>query len=183
MLFPKHNVKSLGRIVKRLFSQGNLSPLAYNIASTGKRTARNFMVSEAVEGYASLLGNVLRLPSEVAFPRDVSDLSSNLKKEWQWKLFDLAPKPTHHNMTLRSSIFLDKLEEQWKQSLKDTPSATSFDDSFVYSIWEEHKQMEMINFRKKREDEEVRLEINLTHSYEMRVVNVINFLYCCVLFF
>ncbi|KAJ6344063.1 hypothetical protein OIU76_005736 [Salix suchowensis] len=67
-LFPKENLKVLTQIVLQALSKGTLSPSAHNIVSMGKNTAKNFMVLETVEGYATLLENVLELPSEVAPP-------------------------------------------------------------------------------------------------------------------
>ncbi|KAL5160889.1 hypothetical protein HKD37_07G018293 [Glycine soja] len=64
-LFPKDNIRVLRQILLEVISKGKISPLACNIASIGRSTAKNLMASEAIDGYASLLQNILRLPSEL----------------------------------------------------------------------------------------------------------------------
>lgn len=54
-LFPREKIRVLTHIILQLILNGKLSPVARNIASVGKGTARNLMVAETVEGYASLL--------------------------------------------------------------------------------------------------------------------------------
>lgn len=159
-LFPKDNSRVLRQIVFEVISKGKISPLARNIASIGRSTARNLMVSEAIEGYASLLQNILRLPSEVAPPKAVSEIPPNVKEQWQWHLFEAIPNLTYQNRTLRSNTFLDRHEDQWNHSQKNRSSITvSSNDSFVYSIWEEEKYIQMAITKKRMEDEEVRLGI------------------------
>lgn len=127
------------------------------MASIGRSTAKNLMVSECIEGYALLLENILKLPSEVALPKVVSEIPLNLKEKWQWHLLESVSNLTNLNTTLRSYAFLDKLEEQWNHSqLEKSGPTTAADDSFIYSIWQEEKDIEMANARKRREEEEVR---------------------------
>lgn len=153
-LFPKDNVKVLREIIRQLVSKGKLSLLAHDVASQAKDTARNFLVSEAVEGYAQLLETVLRLPSEVANPKSVGDVSPEFRKEWKWKLFETSAGPMYQNRTSRSFNFLDKFEKAWNQT-RESSGMTSGEELFLYSIWEEHKSTELAAARKKREDEEV----------------------------
>ncbi|KVH97278.1 Glycosyl transferase, family 1 [Cynara cardunculus var. scolymus] len=119
-LFPKENIKALTQIMLQLVSKGRLSSLAYNIASFGKHTAKNMMVLESVEGYASLIENVLNLPSEVASPRAVSEIPSNIKTEWQWHLFEAIADRKYVNRTLRIYHFLNKVEKRWNRTLKES---------------------------------------------------------------
>ncbi|KAE8721467.1 rRNA-processing protein FCF1-like protein [Hibiscus syriacus] len=153
-LFPKENISVLIQIILQMISNGKLSPLALNVASIGRRTVKNMMVRETVEGYALLLKNILKLPSEVAPPRAVIELPSKLKEEWQWDLFlDLR------NSTLedRSSKFLNDLDEQWKHSeRKKLGSLNAMNDSFSFEIWEEERKTYSINMKRRREEQELK---------------------------
>lgn len=156
-LFPKGNVKVLSQAISQVISKGKLSPLAHNMASLGRVTAKNLLVSECVEGYALLLENILRLPSEVALPKAVTEIPANLKERWQWHLFDSVSDLKNSNTTTRSYSFLDKFEEQWyRTQLERSAPVIAADDSFVYSIWLEEKSTEMENARKRREEEELK---------------------------
>ena len=155
-LFPKENLKVLTQIVLQAISKGTLSPLARNIASMGKNTAKNLMVLETVEGYATLLENVVELPSEVTPPKAVSEIPPKLKKEWCWHLFKAFMNSTHEDRTLKSSRYLKTVEEQWNYMQKESSgSIAATNDSFSYDIWEEERNIMMLNTRKRREEEEV----------------------------
>lgn len=167
-LFPRDNIRALRQILLEVISNGKISPLARNIASIGRNTAKNLMVSEAIEGYASLLQNILRLPSEVAPPKAVSDIPPNVKEQWQWHLFKAVPNMTYKNRALRSKTFLDKYEGQWNRSQKNRSITTgAANDIFVYSIWEEEKYTQLAITKKRREDEEVRSRNVLIYRREM----------------
>ncbi|KAI7747644.1 hypothetical protein M8C21_032537, partial [Ambrosia artemisiifolia] len=155
-LFPKRNIKIVTQIMPQLVSKGKLSPLARNIASIGKHTAKNMMVLESVEGYASLIENVVNLPSEVASPRAVSDIPSNFKTEWQWHYFDDITDGKYVNRSLRIHHFLNKLENRSNRTLKASFADISADDTFLYSIWEEEKSIQTARVKKRREDGELR---------------------------
>lgn len=159
-LFPKENIRVLTQIILQVISKGKLSPLARNIASIGKGTTKNLMVLETVEGYALLLENVLKLPSEVAPPKAVTELPPKLKKEWRWHLFEAFLNSSYEDRTLRSTNFLKKVEEKWNHTQRDSygPIATT-DESFSYVIWEEEKNNAILNTRKRREEEEVRVMV------------------------
>ncbi|XVF73098.1 hypothetical protein PTKIN_Ptkin12aG0173900 [Pterospermum kingtungense] len=153
-LFPKENIRILTTIILQVVSTGKVSPLAHNIASTGRGTVKNLMAQETVEGYALLLENVLKLPSEVAPPKAVKELPSKLNEEWQWNLFDDFLNSTFED---RSSKFLDKLEEQWNHSRRERfGSLIATNDSFSYEIWEEEKKMHSINIKRRREEQELK---------------------------
>ncbi|CAH9096717.1 unnamed protein product [Cuscuta europaea] len=150
-LYPKQNLRVLRQIMAQIVSNGKLSHLARNAAYMGKQTARNLLVSESVEGYASLLENIiLRYSSEAANPRPMTNIPLKLKSEWQWHLFE----PHSHNRTQKTHISLEKLENQLNYTEKDI--SVALNDTFVYSIWEEEKYMQMTNRAKRREDDELK---------------------------
>ncbi|XVF22451.1 hypothetical protein REPUB_Repub12eG0173600 [Reevesia pubescens] len=153
-LFPKENIRVLTQIILQVISKGKLSPLARNIASFGRGSVKNLMVQETVEGYALLLENILKLPSEVAPPKAIKELPSKLKEEWQWNLFEDFLNSTFED---RSSKFLNKLEEQWNHSRREKfGSLIAMDDSFSYEIWNEEKKMHSINIKRRREEQELK---------------------------
>ncbi|KAK9068327.1 hypothetical protein SSX86_012438 [Deinandra increscens subsp. villosa] len=156
-LFPKEKIKDLTRVMLQVVSEGKLSSLARKIALGGKNTAKNLLVLESVEGYASLIENIMKLPSEVASPRDISEIPSDTKTEWQWHLFEASADHRYSNKTLRIHHFLDKVESQWNHTLKEeSPGAIPVNDAFVYGLWEEEKRSQMMKARKSREDDELR---------------------------
>lgn len=156
-LFPKENVKELTNLVSHLISNGKLSQSAQNIASTSKRTARGLMVSETVEGYGSLLENVLRLPSEAAKPKVVSEVPLKLKAEWKWHLFEAIRTSGVQQKSLKISRSLDQIEEHWNQSRKMSPLGLSPPtEFFFYPIWDDQKHIDLAESRKRKEDEELK---------------------------
>ncbi|KAF3439932.1 hypothetical protein FNV43_RR18210 [Rhamnella rubrinervis] len=164
-LFPKEDIRVLSQIVMQVISKGKLSSLARNMVSMGRVTAKNLMALESVEGYALLLENVFRFPSEVAPPKDATEVPLNMKEKWQWNLFESVSNFTYFNKTLRSSTFLDNLEEQWNHTQRGRFGAiTAFNDSFIYSIWEEQKHIEIANARKRREEEELKDRTDQYHA-------------------
>ncbi|PSS24241.1 Phosphatidyl-myo-inositol mannosyltransferase [Actinidia chinensis var. chinensis] len=153
-LFPKENIRFLTQTILEVVSNGKLSPLARNIASIGKRTAKNLMVLETIEGYASLVENVLNLPSEVKTSKAVGEIPSKLKEEWQWQLFESVSDSTYPNRTLRRHKFLEEIEKKWNRTqTQSSGTVTGMDETFLYGIWQEEKSIEMANTRKRREEE------------------------------
>ncbi|XP_031393102.1 uncharacterized protein LOC116204888 isoform X2 [Punica granatum] len=163
-LFPKDNVKALRQIIKQLVSKGKLSSLAQDVALHAKVTARDFMVSDAVEGYAWLLQTVLRLPSEVARPKSIGDLPSEFKKKWMWDMFVTGAGPIYQNSTSGSFSFLDTVEVEWNQTHRESSGMTAGEEPFVYSIWEDQKSTELAAARKKREDDELKDRTDQSHG-------------------
>ncbi|XP_076934228.1 uncharacterized protein LOC143600416 [Bidens hawaiensis] len=156
-LFPKENIKDLTRVMLQVVSKRKLSSLARNTASTGKNTAKNMMALESVEGYASLIENIMKLPSEVASPRAISEIPSDTKTEWQWHLFEAIADHGYANRTFKIHHFLDQVESQWNHTLKEqTLGAIPADDTFVYGLWEDEKRNQIMKARKAREDDELR---------------------------
>lgn len=142
-------------IMSQLVSNGKLSLLARNAASIAKRTAKNLMVSESVEGYASLLENILVPPSEVAVSRAAIQIPTDFKDEWQWRHFEAidARSPEKSGKIYKS---LDKMEKEFIRTHKDnSPDLITMNNTFSYEIWEEQKYVDIATMRKRREDEEV----------------------------
>lgn len=155
-LFPKENVNVLAQIMLQVVSNGELSVLARKAASVGQLTARNLMVSESVEGYALLLDNILRFPSEVAYPKAVTKIPEKTKAEWQWQLFEAIETKYSQNNSLKISRYLNEFERQWNPTQREGSAAVvEKNEDFLYSIWEDHRNTEIANVRKRREDEEV----------------------------
>ncbi|KAJ0430356.1 putative glycosyl transferase, family 1 [Helianthus annuus] len=155
-IFPKENINVLTRIMLQLVPNRKLSSLARNIGPIGKHTAKNMMVMEAVEGYASLIQNVVNLPSEVASPRAVSEIPSSFKTEWQWRFFEAVADSTYVTRTQRVYRFLNNVEHRWTRNVKESFADVSADDTFLYSIWQEEKGVQTAIAKKRREDGEVR---------------------------
>lgn len=146
----------LTKIMSQLLSNGKLSLLAHNAATVAKRTARNLMVSESVEGYASLLENILVPPSEVADTRAAKEIPTELKAEWQWRHFEDITDARSPNESGRIHKSLDKIEKQFTRTHKDKSlDFITMNDTFIYEIWEEQKYVDIAAMRKRREDEEV----------------------------
>ncbi|GAB4861658.1 hypothetical protein Ancab_036910 [Ancistrocladus abbreviatus] len=156
-VFPKEDIKVLTKIMLQVFTKENLSPLARNVASMGKETAKNLKVGEAVEGYASLLEQILKFPSEVTPPKPVAEIPSKNQEEWPRNVFKLISHVAYRNRTSSSYVFLDKIEQYWNRTQIETATTKiSMEEPFLYSIWEEEKDTQMANARKRREEEELK---------------------------
>lgn len=159
----------LAQILTRVISNGKLSHLAQNVASTGKTMARNLMVFEVVEGYTFLLKNILKFPSEVVNPKDPKELPPKLKEEWQWDLFTngttFSPNSLE-SMKIKNSI-VDRLEMKWS-SVNNTEHK-ALDGAFSSINWEVQRSKDIINARKRLLDEAVSYFIFLNSVYHARI--------------
>ncbi|XP_057780368.1 uncharacterized protein LOC130998945 isoform X2 [Salvia miltiorrhiza] len=156
-IFPKEDTEKLTEIMFRLVSNGKLSPLAHNAALIAKRTARNLMVSESVKGYASLLENILMLPSEVASPRAAREIPMELRTKWLWHYFEPFRDANSSNKSGRICKYLDEVEKQLNRTRKEKLNSHGLittNNTFMLAIWEEQKYFDMAYMRKRREDEE-----------------------------
>lgn len=162
-IFPKDNIGALTQVLSQAITDAKLSPLARNIASIAKDPARNLMVSETIEGYASLLEKVLKFPSEVAEPSVVADIPPRMREEWQWHLFEEIKGEKYVNRTFRSYRYLDKVEELWNDTQLET-STNAISQAFSYTNWGEEKSIEMVNARKRREEEELKDRSDQRHG-------------------
>ncbi|KAL1198121.1 hypothetical protein V5N11_001206 [Cardamine amara subsp. amara] len=156
-LFPKKNLKVLSEIVLEVITEGKISPLAQKIAMMGKTTAKNMMARETIEGYVTLLEKILKFSSEVASPKDVQEVPPKLIEEWSWHPFEAFLDKSPDDRTARSYGFLAKFERHWNHTPGEAMRfGTVNDDSFVYEIWEEERYLQMMNSKKRREDEELK---------------------------
>ncbi|CAN7022958.1 unnamed protein product [Brassica oleracea var. botrytis] len=156
-LFPKENPKVLSQIVLEVITEGKISPLAQNIGLMGKTAVKNMMAVESIEGYATLLENILKFSSEVASPKDVQTIPPKLREGWSWHLFEVLMDESPNNRTARSYEFIANVEGHWNQTSGDsTKSRVVNDDSFVYEIWEGERYIQTINSKKRQEDEELK---------------------------
>ncbi|XP_008802051.2 uncharacterized protein LOC103716003 [Phoenix dactylifera] len=165
-LFPKKNVGMLTQIVLQVVSNGKLSLLAQKIASIGKVHARNLMATESIQGYALLLENILKFPSEISSPKDAKEIPLILKEEWQWHLFKNIADTNNLSRSFRSEKILDKLEEQWSRSQMESSADTAlkFDEPFSSIAWEEEKRIEMFNARMRLEEQELKDRSDQPHG-------------------
>lgn len=157
-LYSTEDIGMLKKILLQAISTNGLSPLAQRIASAGSERAKNLMVSNTIHSYASLLENVIRFPSEVAFPKSPVNISSKLKAQWQWHLFENSTVEGGLYKSSTSHGILDKIEERWNQTNIETSvnASSRIDEAFSLIDWEKEKLIEMVNARKRLEEEEVR---------------------------
>ncbi|GKC48956.1 hypothetical protein Tco_1071701 [Tanacetum coccineum] len=80
--------------------------------------------------YASLIENVINLPSEVASLMVVSEIPSNIKTEWQWCFFEAVAYRKYVNRTSRVYHFLNKVENEWNRTLKESYVGIQTNDAF-----------------------------------------------------
>lgn len=154
-LFPKDNMVALTRILFQIVPNGKMSHAAVDVALMGKSRVRNLMVTETLEGYATLLEYILKLPSGVSSPKDVTKIPASLKVTWHWPLFSKSTNFKHANRTSVSYRFLDKVERSWNQRLAN--GTYTLEEAFSLTDWEDVKAIEMVNTRKRSEEEEVRI--------------------------
>lgn len=125
-----------------------------------ERHAKNVMVSDTIHGYISLLENAIKFSSEIAFPKAVTGISSRLRGEWQWHLFENFTNANDMNKASANYGILDKMEEQWNRTHNEVSVNTSgVDEAFSLIAWEEENLIEMVYARKRLEEEEVRYAI------------------------
>ncbi|XP_051129398.1 uncharacterized protein LOC127250234 [Andrographis paniculata] len=156
-VFPKEDIGALTEVVFQLISYGSLSISACNVASFGFLSAKNLMISENVEGYASLLENILMLPSEVELPRTTKVVPSERKVEWQWHRFEDITSDSGSPYQMRINTFLDRVEEQFNCTHEEHSMALgTINDTFVYNIWEEQKYVDRVYLKRRREEEELK---------------------------
>lgn len=144
---------ALSQILSQIISSGTVAPLAGDVASMGKSFAKNLMVAKTLEGYTSLLENVLKLPPEVSNPKSFTEIPVRLKEEWQWTLFSEITDLQYLNRIFSSYRFLEKVECLWNQYQANR--TTIVQEAFSITDWEDERAIQMANVRKRREEEEV----------------------------
>jgi hypothetical protein len=142
-------------------SNGNLSALGKKMASAGKGHVKNLMASETIEGYAVLMENVIKFPADVLSPLHAGDIPLALKQEWKWHLFEDV-KHLHTNESLTGDKILQKLEEEWRSNQMGHPpvSTSKIDEAFSAIAWEEQRDDEILEMKRKMEEEEVRIIVH-----------------------
>ncbi|KAJ6851890.1 uncharacterized protein M6B38_257805 [Iris pallida] len=163
-LYRKKEVSTLRQILLQAISRGKLSPSAQKIASVGRQNARNLMVSDTIQSYALLLDNVLKLPSEVASPKGAAEISLSLREEWQWHFLENVTNANDlYRMSGRFGI-LDKIEEQWNRSHEEgSTNAISWTEEALVA-WEEVKKIEMVNAKRRIEEQELKDRTDQPHG-------------------
>ncbi|KAK3161319.1 hypothetical protein QOZ80_1BG0075630 [Eleusine coracana subsp. coracana] len=156
LLFPRKNIAVLSQVLLRAMSNGNLSVTGRKIASAGKAHAKNLMASESIEGYAVLMENVIKFPTDVLSPLSASDIPLALKQEWKWHLFEDVKHLFHANESLTGSKILHKLEEEWhiNQIERRAVSTSKISEAFSAIAWEEQRENEILEMKRKMEEEE-----------------------------
>lgn len=139
-------------------SNGSLSVSGRKIASAGKAHAKNLLASETIEGYAALMENVIQFPADVLSPLRAGDIPLALKQEWKWHLFEDVKHLFHANESLTGSKILQKLEEEWHNNQMEHPpiSTSKINEAFSAIAWEEQRENEILDMKRKMEEEEVR---------------------------
>ncbi|KAJ0971503.1 hypothetical protein J5N97_019462 [Dioscorea zingiberensis] len=163
--FPKEKIGMLTQILLQVIENGQLSLQAQNVASRGRELARNLMVSENIEGYVSLLEKLLKFPSEIVFPRAVEEIPLKLKEAWQWHLFENITVSVNASRTFRNYGIVDKIEEQWNRTRIEKMANTSqVEEAFSSISWADEKVTEMVNARKRLEEEELKDRTDQPHG-------------------
>ncbi|KAM0945810.1 putative glycosyl transferase, family 1 [Dioscorea sansibarensis] len=163
--FPKENIGTLSQIFLQIIENGQLSRQARDVASAGRVLTRNLMVSESIEGYASLLEKVLKFPSEIIFPSTVDAIPVKLKEAWRWHLFENI-SVVNAGRTFRDYGIVGKIEERWNRTLmeKMSNSTSQVDEAFLSISWADEKLIMMANARKRLEDEELKDRTDQPHG-------------------
>uniref|UniRef100_A0ACD5VEY5 Uncharacterized protein n=1 Tax=Avena sativa TaxID=4498 RepID=A0ACD5VEY5_AVESA len=165
LLFPRKNVPMLTEVLLQAVSNGELSVQGQKVASVGKARAKDLMASEAIEGYAVLLENVLKFPAEVLTPLTSGEIPLALKQEWKWHLFEDVKHLYHMNESLNDCKILQKIED-WHTSQKDDPRSTTqkIDEAFSAIAWNEERANEIMSTKMKLEEEELKERSDQPHG-------------------
>jgi hypothetical protein len=148
----------LTQVLLRALSNGKVSVSGQKIASVGKAYAKNLMASETIEGYAMLLENVIKFPADVLSPLTAGEIPLALKQEWKWHLFEDVKHLHHMNESLSGYKILQKLEQEWHSNLTERPpvSTTKISEAFSAIAWEEQRENEVMDAKRKMEEDEVK---------------------------
>ncbi|XP_031504760.1 uncharacterized protein LOC116267270 [Nymphaea colorata] len=156
-LFPKENIGLLTEALFQAVSNGKLSLLAQTVALNGKKNATNLMVSETIEGYATVLETIVQLPSEVAYPKSIKEIPQTMKDEWHWHIASEVDLK-HWKRRPKNSKFSVLVGEfqNYSYILSSTVPKRVIDEVFSLADWEEQRSIEMAYARKRREEEELK---------------------------
>ncbi|WVZ69619.1 hypothetical protein U9M48_018383 [Paspalum notatum var. saurae] len=158
LLFPRKNIGMLTQILLRTVSNGKVSVSGQKIASAGKAHAKNLMASETIEGYAVLLENVIKFPTDVLSPLAAGEIPLALKQEWKWHLFEGVKNLQHMNGSSSGYKILQKLEREWHTNqMERSPISTSkITEAFSAIAWEEQRANEVMDIKRKMEEDELK---------------------------
>ncbi|PAN29631.1 hypothetical protein PAHAL_5G239500 [Panicum hallii] len=158
LLFPKKNIGMLTQVLLRAVSNGKVSVSGQKIASVGKAYAKNLMASETIEGYAELLENVIKFPTDALSPLTAGEIPLALKQEWKWHLFEDVKHLHHVNGSLSGYKILQKLEQEWHSNLMERPPVGTSKNSEAFSAiaWEEQRANEVMDIKRKMEEDELK---------------------------
>uniref|UniRef100_A0A453F2P4 Glycosyl transferase family 1 domain-containing protein n=1 Tax=Aegilops tauschii subsp. strangulata TaxID=200361 RepID=A0A453F2P4_AEGTS len=153
LLFPRKNIAMLSQVLLQVVSNGELSDLGKNIASVGKARAKDLMASEAIEGYAVLLENVIKFPSETLTPLTAGEIPLPLKQEWKWHLFEDVKHLYNVNESLADCKMLKKMD--WHRNRKNDPHSITpkIDETFSAIAWKEERANRIMSAKMKLEEE------------------------------
>ncbi|KAK0592582.1 hypothetical protein LWI29_021689 [Acer saccharum] len=84
VFFTKHDPDALVKAFSLFISNGRLSKFAKAVGSSGRLLAKNMLVAECITGYARLLENVLKFPSDALLPGPIPQFQQG---SWEWNLF------------------------------------------------------------------------------------------------
>ncbi|KAL5800388.1 hypothetical protein ACOSQ4_033272 [Xanthoceras sorbifolium] len=84
IFFTKHDPDALMKAFSLFISNGRLSKFAKAVGSSGRMLAKNMLASECITGYARLLENVLKFPSDALLPGPILQFQQS---SWEWNLF------------------------------------------------------------------------------------------------
>ena len=148
----------LTQVLLRALSNGKVSVSGQKIASVGKVYAKNLMASETIEGYAVLLENVIKFPTDVLSPLTAGEIPLALKQEWKWHLFEDVKHLHRVNGSLSGYKILQKLEQEWHSNLMEHPSVgtSKISEAFSAIAWEEQRANEVMDIKRKMEEDEVK---------------------------
>jgi hypothetical protein len=151
----------LAQVLLRAVSNGKVSVSGQKIASAGKAHAKNLMASETIEGYAVLLENVVKFPTDALSPLTAGEIPLALKQEWKWHLFEDVKHLHRMNSSLSGYKILQKLEQEWhsNQMENSSLSTTKISDAFSAIAWEEQRANEVMNIKRKMEEDEVKMQM------------------------
>ncbi|VAH77664.1 unnamed protein product [Triticum turgidum subsp. durum] len=164
LLFPRKNIAMLSQVLLQVVSNGELSDLGKNIASVGKARAKDLMASEAIEGYAVLLENVIKFPSETLTPLTAGEIPLPLKQEWKWHLFEGVEHLYNVNESLADCKMLQKMD--WHRNRKDDPHSITpkIDETFSAIAWREERANGIMSAKMKLEEEYLKERSDQPHG-------------------
>ncbi|KAF8696948.1 hypothetical protein HU200_036593 [Digitaria exilis] len=166
LLFPRKNIGMLSQVLLRAVLNGKVSVSGQKTASVGKAYAKNLMAPETIEGYAMLLENVIKFPTDVLSPLTAGEIPLALKQEWKWHLFENVKHLHPINESMPGYKILQKLEQEWHNNLMERPpvSTSKISEAFSAIAWEEQRENEVMDIKRKMEEDELKDRSDQLHG-------------------